>query len=129
MTFAERITHIRKSMKLSQEKFGDLLNVSQRTVAYWEAGDRTPPYPVLIDLSEKLGVSTDYLLGLSDHQAKKEEPAITDDELRNTIMERISALPAPILSKVLDLADTILTYKANDQVSPAAPCPSDQLDP
>ena len=35
MSFPERIAAIRKKMKLSQEKFGELVNVSQRTVAFW----------------------------------------------------------------------------------------------
>ena len=44
----------------------DKLNVSQRTIASWEAGDRMPSYDVLIKIADTYMVSTDYLLGRSD---------------------------------------------------------------
>ena len=42
MDLSTRIVQIRKQMGLSQEKFGELVNMSQRSVAAWESGDRTP---------------------------------------------------------------------------------------
>ena len=71
MTFPERITAIRKDLKLSQEKFGELANVSQRTVAFWEAGQRMPSHAVISALADRLGVSVDYLLGRTDEKATK----------------------------------------------------------
>lgn len=106
MLFANRISSVRKNMKLSQEELGEMAGVSQRTVAYWEAGERTPSHAVLTDLAKKLDVSTDYLLGLSD-EPKRKEPVITDDELRISTYNRIKNLPEPVLARVLDLIDAI----------------------
>lgn len=65
MDFASSISGIRKNLRLSQDKFGEMVNVSQRTVAAWESGDRLPSLQVLDDLALKLNVSTDSLLGRS----------------------------------------------------------------
>ena len=62
MTFPERIAAIRKEMKFSQEKFGELAGVSQRTVAFWEAGERMPSHATISGLADRLGVSVDFLL-------------------------------------------------------------------
>ena len=124
MTFAQRIAAIRKEKKLSQEKLGELVNMSQRSVAAWEGGERTPSFPVLIDLAEKLDVSVDYLLGRTDISTKK-EPVMSDDELRVNTYNRIKALPEPILEKVLDLIDAIQQGQAAGSGSPAPRGPYD----
>lgn len=124
MTFAQRIAAIRKEKKLSQEKLGELVNMSQRSVAAWEGGERTPSFPVLIDLAEKLDVSVDYLLGRTDERTRK-EPVISDDELRTNTYNRIKALPEPILEKVLDLIDAIQSDRAAGSASPAPRGPYD----
>lgn len=124
MSFAQRITAIRKGLKLSQEKFGELAGVSQRTVAFWESGERTPSNSVLTDLANKLNLSVDYLLGRSD-APKIKEPAVSDDELRAQTFNRIKALPLPVLEKILDLIDVIQSDPAAGSVSPAPHGPSD----
>ena len=124
MTFAQRIAAIRKEKRLTQEKFGEFAGVSQRTVAFWESGDRTPSYSVMSDLADKLGTSVDYLLGRTDERTKK-EPVISDDELRLNTYNRIKALPEPILEKVLDLIDAIQQGQAAGSVSPAVRDSSD----
>ena len=40
-----------------------LLVVSERTINYWERGERECSFEMLLKLSEILDVSTDYLLG------------------------------------------------------------------
>lgn len=99
MDFSMRIFQIRKQMGLSQEKFGELVNLSQRTVAAWEAGDRTPSFATLAELASRLNVSVDYLLGSSDDKQKK-QPAAVNSELLDDIIKRLRSLPAPALSRV-----------------------------
>lgn len=62
--------------KMSQEKLGALVGFERSTIAMWEAGRSEPDNKTLIKLAEIFGVSTDYLLGLTD---KKEEPAPEDE--------------------------------------------------
>lgn len=71
MDLSTRIVQIRKQMGLSQEKFGELVNMSQRSVAAWESGDRTPSFATLSDLADKLDVTVDYLLGRTDDKKEK----------------------------------------------------------
>ena len=99
MDFSMRIFQIRKQMGLSQEKFGELVNLSQRTVAAWEAGDRTPSFATRADLAGRLDVSVDYLLGRDDEKEKK-QPAAVNSELLDDIIKRLRSLPAPALSRV-----------------------------
>ena len=66
MDLANRIVLIRNRLGLSQEKFGELVDKSQRTVAAWEAGDRMPSFSTLCQLADVFHVSVDYLLGRTD---------------------------------------------------------------
>ena len=141
MPFAERIYGIRKKLKLSQEKFGELAGVSQRTVAFWESGERLPSHAVLADLSAKLSVSVDYLLGLSDdprlscppvqdgESIKKEPAAISDDELREATIARLRDLPLPALECLLAFLDALSSYQGSDSGAGAPPGSSGQLPP
>jgi transcriptional regulator with XRE-family HTH domain len=66
MDLATRILAIRTRMGLSQEKFGELVGKSQRTVAAWESGSRAPSFATLCELADALDVSVDYLLGRTE---------------------------------------------------------------
>lgn len=106
MDFSQRFAMIRKQRKMTQEKVGELVNMSQRSVANWESGDRSPSIPTLIELSEKFNVSIDYLLGCSDVPEKaKKQPVAQDDELLAKVISRLQDLPEPALSRVSDFLE------------------------
>ena len=48
----ERIKELRAEKKMSQEKLGQLLAVSQDTVSLWENSKSIPPADIIIKLSE-----------------------------------------------------------------------------
>jgi len=122
MSFAQRIIAIRKEKKLTQEKLGELVNMTQRSVAAWEAGSRLPSLPVLVELAEKLGVTVDYLLCVDREEIKKEPAVMTDDELRAVIISRVQDLPDPALSRVADFLDGL---QAGREVAKAPAAPPD----
>ena len=124
MTFPERITAIRKDLKLSQEKFGELANVSQRTVAFWEAGQRMPSHAVISALADRLGVSVDYLLGRTDEKATKKQPAVQHGELVENIIARVWDLPDPALSRLSDFLEGLVAGQEIAAPAPADPDPS-----
>lgn len=99
MGFSARIALIRRQMGLSQAEFGEMFNKATRTIASWEAGDRTPSFATLADLAGRLDVSVDYLLGRDDEKEKK-QPAADNSELLDDIIKRLRSLPAPALSRV-----------------------------
>lgn len=134
MPFSDRIFTIRKKLKLSQEKFGELADVSQRTVAFWEAGDRMPSHAVLADLADRLGVSVDYLLDRSDNPRpadpleNKKEPTAQGGELLDQIIAQIQVLPDPALARVADFLSGLQAGKdlsASAAAAGADPDPAD----
>lgn len=122
MDFSQRIVAIRKQRKLTQEKVGELVNMSQRSVANWESGERSPSIPTLIELSEKFNVSIDYMLGCSDvPERQKKQPAVQDDELLHAVIDRIQALPDQALARVVDFLDGLQAGQEVAAAQAAAP--------
>lgn len=64
---ASRIKEIRLTAGLTQEAFGKMLNVSQDTISLWEKGKSLPSVEDVIFISNMYGISSDYILGLSDY--------------------------------------------------------------
>lgn len=127
MTFSERIAAIRKNLKFSQEKFGELAGVSQRTVAFWESGERMPSHSTISCLADRLGVSVDFLLGRSDEATteNKKQPA-DRGELLEDIISRLRVLPDPALSRVSDFLDGLQAGQEVAATQAAAPDPAGQ---
>lgn len=124
--FPERITAIRKDLKLSQEKFGELANVSQRTVAFWEAGQRMPSHAVISALADRLGVSVDYLLGRTDEKQIKNQPAVQRGELVENVIAQIRDLEPLALSRVSDFLQGIQAGRETVLAEQAHPFSKDE---
>lgn len=60
---------LRNERNLSQEQLGKKIGVDRSTIAAYELENRLPSLQSLIALSRALGVTTDYLLGISDEKA------------------------------------------------------------
>lgn len=121
MNLSERIVTLRKQKKLTQEKVGEMVNMSQRSVANWESGERLPSIQTLIELSDKFNVSVDYMLGCTDNPEKQKEPAVQDGELLDSIIVRLRNLPDPALARVSDFLDGIQAGQEVATVQAAAP--------
>ena len=63
----KRIKEIRVEHGLSQQRFGELLSVSQDTVSLWEKGKSVPTTEFLVAISQRFDVSTDYILCLKEY--------------------------------------------------------------
>jgi transcriptional regulator with XRE-family HTH domain len=61
--FQNRLKELRKEKKLSQDDLGEVMNISGRTISYFEAGERSPSPEILNKLADVFNVSVDYLLG------------------------------------------------------------------
>ena len=68
MTLGEKIYRLRIERGLSQEAFGEMLNVSRQSVSKWETDQSLPELDKIVAISEMLGVSTDYLLKESEEK-------------------------------------------------------------
>lgn len=63
-----RIKELREEEGLKQTELAKMLNIKQNTYSQYETGAREISIEVLIKLSKIYGVSTDYILGLTDIQ-------------------------------------------------------------
>lgn len=68
--FGERLQEQRGIKKWSQAQLAERIGISASQVANYELGRRLPSLQVVIDTARVLGVTADYLLGLSDEQAQ-----------------------------------------------------------
>lgn len=62
----KRIKELRIENGYTLKQLGEMLNLGEITMSMYESGKRNPDYDTLIKLSQIFGVTTDYLLGVSD---------------------------------------------------------------
>lgn len=70
--FYKRVKELREARDWNQEELAEKCSVKQACVSKWEKGITLPTVGVLVQLSEIFEVSTDYLLGLDEHNIKIE---------------------------------------------------------
>lgn len=110
MTFSEKISALRKQKGWSQEELAEKLMVTRQAVSKWESAQSMPDLDKLVQLSEALGVSTDYLL--KDEQAQSAPvPAtaeqtvkprhVTQEEARCYLQLQTAAIPKTTLGVAL----------------------------
>ena len=63
-----RLKDLREDSDLTQKMVADFLHVKQNTYSQYENGQRQIPIDMLIELARFYGVSTDYLLELTDER-------------------------------------------------------------
>ena len=65
--FSTRLKELRIERNLTQTELSNATGLSQNGIAQWENESRTPNINALITLAQYFGVTTDYLLGLTDY--------------------------------------------------------------
>lgn len=95
-----RLLELRGNM--SQSAFSKNLGILQQTYARWELGDRQPKLQDLASLASHFGVTTDWLLGLSD--SKGNNPTLP----QNGVRQRVAALKHNA-NQVAEKANELLT--------------------
>lgn len=89
MNFSEKLKLLRKNKGFTQEELAEQLNVSRIAVAKWEAGQTYPDIMNLIQISNMMNVSVDYLV-------KEQECAVApvaegDNRIEELIQFRLKA--------------------------------------
>ena len=70
---ADRMVRSREAIGMNQTDFAAAINDTQQHVSEWERGKYDPGAQSLIAISKVLGVTVDYLLGVSDEPQGKIE--------------------------------------------------------
>lgn len=65
--FGKRLRELRDEYGLLQENVGNWFSMGKSTISQWESG-RLPHATIIIELSKRFNVTTDYLLGLSPNK-------------------------------------------------------------
>lgn len=89
MDIHKRIKSLRVQRLMTQAQFARLLHVSTVTVQCWENGSKNPSMNAIIALSQKLNVTTDFLLGVTQDSASGTIP-LSRDEV--SLLERYRSL-------------------------------------
>ena len=82
MIFSEKLQLLRKNKGFTQEEFAEQLNVSRQAVAKWESGQVYPDISNLIQISNMMHVTVDYLV-------RDQECSIQPVSLRNTNIDEL----------------------------------------
>ena len=64
--FAQRLKELRNEKGLTQDKLAAETGLSQGALTNWENGLRSPSGYVVVNLAKYFGVTTYYLLGVTD---------------------------------------------------------------
>lgn len=66
--YFQRIRDLREDADQTQQAVADMLNMQRSVYRRYELGEREIPVWAVIQLAQHYGVSTDYLLGLSERR-------------------------------------------------------------
>ena len=61
------LKELRIERGISQRKLGEILDVANQTISFWESGQREPDLKALCSIATFFDVSIDYLLGLKTY--------------------------------------------------------------
>lgn len=98
MSFATRLTTLRKEKKIAQNELAKLVGIHPNVLGRYEREEAKPSVDMAVQLADALGVSLDYLVGKTDVELDQAilEKIITiqklPDEDRACIMYSINGL-------------------------------------
>lgn len=78
--FTDRLIKLRQARGWTKKEFSARIGKTQQTVGKWENGSNAPSFKDLVKLVGLFGVTSDYLLGLSDSPSKYAYPPINDNK-------------------------------------------------
>ncbi len=89
MNFSEKLKLLRKNKGFTQEEFAEQLNVSRIAVAKWEAGQTYPDIANLIQISNIMNVTIDYLV--REQECEVCPVVMEQDDVQEIITFRLEA--------------------------------------
>lgn len=108
-TLSIRLKDVRTRAGLSQPELGAKIGVTGTQVYRYEAGDNEPTVGKLASIARELGVSIDYLCGLTDNPS----PARYASDLSEGEQRLLNAYRAGDMGAVADLfAEKLRNYRA-----------------
>ena len=98
--FKDRLKLLRTSNKFTQQDLADKLEVSQRTIAFYEKGERHPDYESLLKLADIFECSVDYLLGRTNNPNEVLRKPNPDEAL--VVLAKNANIPEKMLKEYIE---------------------------
>lgn len=76
MKLNEKLIKLRKENNLSQEEFGNIINISRQAVSKWENGETKPDIDKIQEIGKYFNLSFDYLL---NDEIETPEPVVKNE--------------------------------------------------
>lgn len=108
--FAQVLSRLRKERGISQKKAASDLGISQALLSHYEKGIRECGLDFVIRCSEYYGVTTDYLLGVSENRTGMDLSFVTEDNMEMSSVQTL-ATAANMLLKIIATAKDVRTSK------------------
>lgn len=86
-----RLFELRRSRNITQQRLAVDLGIDQASISSYESGKYLPTVEVLIKIANYFGVSTDYLLELSDVKTPIKTPANNQETYLLSMFSALSA--------------------------------------
>ena len=67
-SFSEKIKQLRKAKGVTQKAVAEQLGILEQSYQKYEYGKHEPSHAITVKLADYFDVSTDYLLGRTDHE-------------------------------------------------------------
>lgn len=89
MIFAERLSEQMEKQNLSIRQLAERMNMTPTTIFRYAKGQRVPRASEILKASDALGVTCDYLIGLSDDPKKTSRPSAQPEQRWIPCSERL----------------------------------------
>lgn len=83
--YKDRIYQYRMKKEISQEQLGNCLGLSKQSISNWERGIHLPKLSDIDEIAEKLGVSSEWLLGFRVYEKAVDDEPFTATDIKNVI--------------------------------------------
>lgn len=104
--FAERLKELREERGLTMQKLGEEIGTSGVSIGYYERSERVPDIHTLSNICKFFGVTSDYLIGLTNYRENKDMTAQLKiaEEMRGALCNRRLVLG---LGNVLEITEEL----------------------
>lgn len=106
-----RLKELRKDKKITIRGLADKMKINRTTLSNIENENHTANSTQLISLSEQLGASIDYILGISDVRMIAREVRKSKAEQKDWIVEQVNKMEPQDISLVYFLIRGVLDSK------------------
>lgn len=100
LAFSARFAEQRNKKGISQAQLAEMLDKKRSTISGYETGGKEPDFDTLCEFAEFFGVSTDYLLGLSNNIGNRDDALF---QANSYIKGAYLALPTPQRDTIVKL--------------------------